>query len=244
LGLGGIGGDVIGIVSGGVMGKCARSFMKFLLALLLALAAPVFSATIVVDQFTGDPEGAGFPSAFGPVDTGEGVEDLYMAQTVTVGVEGYLSKIDLWLGRHEDATGDLVLSILNADGAPEGAALMTVNIASSSIGSSGLFDLVMVSVDVRSWNLHYGVGDTFAITLAAPGVPTVATGTPAFTWAADGVGGYAAGERYFRSVEFPEWTDSEGTTDQLVRSWVEPVPEPSCLVLAGAGLLVVRRRRR
>lgn len=219
--------------------------MKFLLASLIALTAPVFSATIVVDQFTGAPEEAGFPSVFGPVDTGSGIEDIYMAQTVTVGVEGYLATIDLWLGRHENATGDLVLNILTADGAPDGSPLVNVNIAASSIASTGLFDLVLVSVDVRSWNLYFGAGDTFAIALGAPGVATVGPGMPAFTWAADGVGDYAAGERYFKqTTEFPEWTSSEGTTDQIVRTWVDPVPEPSCVMLAGVGVLLVRRRRR
>jgi hypothetical protein len=218
--------------------------MKFLLASLIALITPVFSATIVVDQFTGDPEVPGLPSIFGPIDTGESREDISMAQTVTVGVEGYLSRVDLWLARQTGATGDLVLSILNADGAPGGAALMTINISSGVIPESASYEAVMVSVDVRSWNLYFGVGDTFAIALAAPDAPTLDPGVPVFAWAGDGAGGYATGERYFRSSEFPEWTSSDGTTDQLVRTWVEPVPEPSCLVLVGAGVLVVRRRRR
>ncbi|MCW1924228.1 hypothetical protein OKA05_16800 [Luteolibacter arcticus] len=221
--------------------------MKLLLAALIALVTPAFSATAIVDQVTGSTEEGGLPSVVGPVDTGESVEDIYMAQTITAGVEGYLSRVDLWLSRQSGATGDLVLSILNADGAPEGAPLMTITIAASSIASSGLFDLVMVSVDVRSWDLHFGVGDTFAIALGAPDAPPVGTGMPAFAWAGDGLGGYAAGERYFlSSPEFPDWTSSEGTTDQIVRTWVEPasIPEPSCLVLAGAGVLLVRRKRR
>ena len=64
-------------------------------------------STIVLDQITVNPETSNVASAVGKIVERNG--ELETAQTVTTGISGFLSKVDIWVGRQSDTTGDMIL---------------------------------------------------------------------------------------------------------------------------------------
>ncbi len=135
-----------------------HSLLMSLIGLLISAALAANSCAQVLDQRSVTPSNIN-GSAIGERD----------AQTVTVGIAGQLSHIDLKIYQSDAiASGDLVIDLfgLNASGGPEFNNLLgSVTIANSMIPlqtdfrSSGQY----TTADFSSQNINFEVGDQFAI---------------------------------------------------------------------------------
>ena len=217
--------------------------MKYLITILIILLAQTAEARadIAVDQMTLDvsPPSKLFAGAVGKVGTAG--REIEAAQTLTMGRSGYLSQIDVWVGRQEETTGDLVLSILWADTWP-GEPIASFLIPSETIDSESLFTMVLVSVDVSTANIRFDAADTFAVALSAPDAPVVGTAWPPFSWAGLTNSDYDGGMRYICEVrDGPEWKDCT-KDDQAVRTWVNTTPEPATVALLLLGTVFITKK--
>ncbi|MFZ1548010.1 MAG: hypothetical protein WAT12_13070 [Candidatus Nitrotoga sp.] len=219
--------------------------MKFW-QLVTTVAALVFSAianSAIIDQttFTNTSFGAG---AVGTTIGAPGDPDriIEASQTVTSGVRGYLSQVDVWVGRQSDTVDDLILTIFDTDiSSYPSNALGSFSISSSQIASTSLFTFLMVSIDVSSANLLFDVGESFAIGLSAPDAPlsSIASYWTPYSWGLQGSNPYLDGARYVRELQNGTSWNISGTADQAVRTWVEPaaVPIPATVWLFFSGLV-------
>lgn len=174
--------------------------------------------------------------------SGEPDRIIDASQTLTSGVSGYLSQVDVWVGRQSGTVDDLILTIFDLDSSyyPSNE-LGSFPIASSQISSTSLFTFSMVTVDVSSLNLFFNIGDSFAIGLSAPDAPisSVASYWSPYSWGHQTSNPYQDGTRYVRELQNgPSWYIS-ANADQAVRTWVEPavVPVPAAAWLFFSGLL-------
>jgi hypothetical protein len=230
-------------------GKMRITYIKRVLKSLVCgflfflVFTPYAESSIILDQITVDMDTA-TQIAYSAV--GKVVEydwECETAQTVTAGISGFLSKIDIWVGCQSDTTGEMTLDVLNAGislGTDE--PLASVSIPTTLISST---NLSMVTLDVRSSNIFFNAGDSFAIALSAPNAQTELTDLAPFHWATEGPGQYEGGLRFYRDLQTgSSWLESSGA-DQALRTWMEPtaIPEPTTLMLLGLGGLLIRRER-
>ncbi|WP_376093971.1 PEP-CTERM sorting domain-containing protein [Roseomonas sp. CCTCC AB2023176] len=168
----------------------------------------------------------------------------YPAQTLTVGVEGLLSRIELEVWR---VSGDAPLTVwlfpllqeFNPPvfGPQLGAVLLTVDEVPRSPGT--------VILDVAILGVMVHPGERLAI-----GLQTELQNS--FIWAADYPNSYNGGISYtfhLRPLDGPVWYNAN--SDAVFRTFVDPVgrvpvPEPATLALFvfGLGALLITRRTR
>jgi len=207
--------------------------------LLLSINA---QSSIIVDQMTVDVD----PTAIGlgaVGKLGDGTNRNYVAaQTVTTGISGFLSQIDVWLQRQAEATGNVVLDVLG--GGIHGGSLASISIPASSITSTP-FTFSVIRVDVRGANVFMDEGDSFAISLSAPDAPIVGEDWTPFFWAVATNDPYQGGSWFTRRTLTSPWVENS-YGDQALRTWVEPatIPEPATLSLLALGAMLAGRRRR
>ena len=215
--------------------------MKTIILFIILFLTSTASGTIVIDQMTTDIDKAFTASAVGWVEDREIEPD----QTVTAGISGYLSQIDIWVGRQPDAIGDVILSILSADFYP-GGPLASFSFSADLIQSDSPFEFFMVTVDVRAANIFLDDGDTFAVSLSAPDAPVCERSYwPPFSWSVEIYGQYDEGIRFTREIQDGLTWNESSIADQSLRTWVEPatLPEPATIAFIMLGLVVIRGKK-
>ncbi len=189
-----------------------------------ANAAPMF------DQGNGGPANVGFLVN----------ENNFHAQTVTAGLSGQLTRIDVFLHASSSTAGSLTFSVLNnLSSSPTVLATKSFSAASVTANQFYSFDLSSDSIFATSGNsfafsLEGGLGSFFSV--AASTSPDR----------------YSGGANYYKAPNhsnstFHNWTMSSGTRDLLFRTFVDPavqpvdlsstpMPEPGTLAILGLGL--------
>lgn len=215
-------------------------------AALTLLAAPA-TAAIVLDQDNLMTVTPGFGQYSGLIGQ---AADLRQAQTVTAGVTGILSRVDLQV-RRGPLAGPLILEIVS---------LPLPTAAGSGVVVGGVttaFDGQTVSVDVSSLHFAVTAGSSFALLLRAQSI------SPAdrFGWLfgeqdVDGATvytrDYAAGVNNIFNLDNPPLYNvgawGESGLDRGFATYVETgaVPEPAswALMIAGFGMTGAALRRR
>lgn len=223
-------------------------WLRLLLFTISSLALPAYAQSYVADQLTVNLStapsiGAGaVGKTIGAV--GGPIRVIEAAQTVTAGVGGFLSLVDVWVGRQSDTVDDLILSVFDTGNLTStGVPVTSVAIPASLVASSSLFSYSMVTVDLRYANIFLNAGDSFAVSLSAPNAPvsSVAPYWSPYSWAHSPYAPYSGGSRFVRELQIgPDWIASS-TADQALRTWVQPaaIPEPSISWFLVSGLLML-----
>jgi len=224
--------------------------MKKLFAVFTLVTSVAFGE-IILDQTTSNIETDNLgASAVGLIEGRE----IEIAQTVTSGISGYLSQVDVWVGKQSDAFNHFTLTVYGAGNTPNDASpIASFNVSASLITSTSLFTYSKVSINTRNENIYFNSGDKFTISLSAPDEPisTVAPVWCPYSWANANPGSYTGGSRFSRELQNgTEWQETS-FTDQALNTWVDPIPEPSSaiLLLLSGGLIyfktkIIRRRNR
>ena len=152
------------------------------------------------------------------------------AQTVTVGVEGYLSRIDLQFFQSDEiASGDVVVDIFELDtsGAPDVSNLIgSATIANGAIPTSTQLRerFRYTPADFSSQNLFFNVGDQFAIVPRRTDLSN--TGRPPWIlWTSGNGSSYDDGTFFLDGFE--GWSPRDGAMGFQTFVTAEPAdPEP------------------
>ena len=171
----------------------------FAAGLLMALGTTAANAVPIVDQTTG----LGPEPISAPIFAGQSV-----AQTVTVGVGGFLYSIDLQLRRNPIFLGDPDFPDFPSDCevafACEDLTVLIREVNGDSLGSTlasltlSIFDIPLTqdflswtSFDLSGEGLLFDAGDMFAIQLERPNAPDR---FPLVGWTTSGLDGYLGGQ--------------------------------------------------
>ena len=202
--------------------------LAFFLLLALGVASPTWAIPIV-DQNTGlSPNGGGGPAV---------ISSQSVAQSLTVGLNGSLTQVDIQIYNSSGAIGDVTFELLSLTGGglPDSSnSLFSTVIPITSVPvwvSSADGQVPWTSVDVSAAGLSFNTGDEFAVALSRSLGPS---GPPWVIWVHH-PDNYAGGNEFV--VGNPTWF-SNAPSDDSVRTWVEaaPIPEPSTLTLAAIAL--------
>ncbi len=166
------------------------------------------------------------------------------AQTFTVGIDGTLKEVDIFLSRLYGPDSNLInFDIYSA--APDEASAVSLfhaELDGSSISATSIYYPDTINVSINS-GISVNVGDELAIVLSSP---TLAGAYGWGTWVGTdpaNPAAYSLGQAYkYRDrTGYRTWRPhgTEGTVDAYFRTYVEPnaVPEPNSLLLFGFGLL-------
>ena len=159
--------------------------------------------------------------------------DFDRAQTFTVGITGFLTRIELPLGKSLDTpdASELQIDIRPSDqfGVPledDSSVLATAVVLGSEVDTvAGVNILYEIVFDPGAPAVSQG--DILAIVLTSDVSRVVPV--ESFRWVGDAAGGYAGGDHFNRSASW----NSQGDFDAAFRTYV---PEPSGAATAGAAL--------
>ena len=219
------------------MNSHKHRFLVPLTVALVAISVPTGAAhaVLVLDQVF-DP---------GPTPTvGSGVSlDIPKAQTFTVGLAGTLARVDVDILRQASVGNGPLLFDVRATGGGTPIENNATTLASFTIPAATVpTTFGFFSVDVSGFGIAVTPGEIFAIVLRGTRTDTD------YEWVGGFPNPYPAGAAYFRnaSAGFPTWTLAGN--DQGFKTFVTAAPEPSTVVLFGAGLAALaggawRRRR-
>lgn len=200
------------------------SFARVCLLALLVLIPNRAAAAPILDQSVG----ADSTAVFG------GANITGIAQTFTVGVEGFLSRVDLLLMRHGSDQAPLDVEIRrNLTDLTDASLLARISLDQSVVTLP--FPGAWFSLDFSPFGLRVSPGEELAVVIRSA-VPSV------YGWGLTIGDVYAGGHGYFFQAD--RWNLGGG--DQHLRTYVTPVPEPGLLALlavGGLGYLGVRRKR-
>jgi len=178
-----------------------------------------------------------------------------LAQTFTVGQDGYLDTVGLMLNRQSATTsGDFTLNIFSttASGPDEsGSLFFSQTYSVFDLPGTGPFLNSFTDFDTSSANIAVSVGEVLAISVTHQG-----GNDNWLTWDASS-DGYSGGDGFYQNgLTHNLWaSDSQNEVDRGFRTFVDTsrmvavseVPEPSAFSLFGlslVGLYFIRRRNR
>jgi len=193
-----------------------------LMGIFLSTVFAAESSAQVLDQRSSTPETLSGPA----------ISDRN-AQTVTVGVEGYLARIDIQIYQSDALVlGDLVVDIFGLDlaGAPDIDNLLgSATIGNGMIPTATEFgnNFQYTPADFSSQNLHFEVGDQFAIVPRRTSL--INTGTPPWIiWSGSGNNGsYSGGSPYLDRLA--GWDQLDGA--QSFQTFVTTEPSAPAQVM-------------
>jgi hypothetical protein len=216
-------------------GPVPAIFLGVLLLLSVCLGATVSQATPIIDQVSYSTP----PTLFAYVGS------MYdRAQTFTVGLTGFLTKVDMqvYTGNTPPPTNDLLFDLRTTMGGipsePNSGTniLFSVAIPASAVPVPVNDIVPWTSVDLGLAAIPVTAGEVLAFCLRSNeiGLDYVLVGSD--------TNSYSAGGLYYRilGTQSPQWANTFGVDDDLFfHTWVDtaPVPLPPTFWLLGSGLL-------
>ena len=172
-------------------------------------------------------------------------DDVVAAQTFTVGVSGYLTRVELLL-THDTGLGSAMLDVRpTLGGVPvEDGALALAHALLSVTTNDRSAPTALVAADLSAFSIPVVRGDVLALVLQGPEA----------NWWGQTNATYDRGELFIRSPSLGtatftrpvENSPNELPYDLAFRTWVDPapIPEPGTLLLVSTGLACVAVRAR
>ena len=173
-------------------------------ALVLLAGSTLYAGTIpaVLDQ-----ENLGTTNAGGAV-----ANDQTQAQTLTVGITGVLSHVNVNIFKRNNTVADITLSVRSTSGGEPDALLAAVSLPASAIGTVD----TLATFDVSAANLNFNAGDLIAIELSSP-ANNVFPFDERYDWRRYNTDPYAGGQRFTNGVAYSDY-------DFAFQTFVIPAP--------------------
>jgi hypothetical protein len=174
--------------------------------------------------------------------------EVEQAQTFTVGITGLFTGFDIWMTRDRSTTLPVLFDIRRTvSGAPTESNSGADILAAGSIDTSQ-FDIsftvpnsppsVLPHVELNQQSFNVVVGDVLALTLRSDAVAPDMAISP-LSWRGNLTGQYANGAEYHRVLG--AWQmGTAGLQDQVFRTYVTAVPEPSSVLLVITAAICLR----
>lgn len=207
--------------------RSGRGCLILLTLCLIGLLGAPSPGVVVLDQQNV------FTSSIG--DTGNGFSQE-IGQTFTVGVEGQLTQVDVYLARFPFTTDNLVFRLYSTSGGLPSSQLGTDLLLAPAAVSTTAAEFE--SFDVTSFGVSVDVGDVLAFSITS-------TASTSYILPFSETSLYAGGAPVRRVLNVPPdpWQFSPGVVrDYGFRTFVDAIPEPSALGgLLLAALCLCRR---
>jgi hypothetical protein len=176
------------------------------------------------------------------------------AHTVTTGVSGILSRLDLQV-INQFGDGALNVTIMRGNFVdPAATTLGTITIADSDLPTLGtIASLQYFTLDLSGYSFAFDAGDVFSILLRATSNIAGSRKSVGWIYGADatdltGIPDYTGGVNYIITDLPSSQTIEQSVFDRGFRTWVEPdiinIPEPAPLLLGAFGILGITFSRR
>jgi hypothetical protein len=226
--------------------------LRIVLILILSQCGAAFGATGQIDQ-----EYVPFPQNEESQIIAESQASsptIEWSQTFTVGITGRLTGFDLWIERVPGLTQPLLFDVRTTGGgipteADAGSNILgNGSVAADSVPfETGLGLLTLpdpIHIDTNNLAIDVSAGDLLAIRLSTSANPNIVNG---YEWRGNEPGDYLNGAAYVRAFgrvgNSGGWHTQDGV-DQLFRTYVLPIPEPSTFALTILALVALPTRRR